>query len=159
MRVAHAAGPSVVAFSASTYNVQEDMTFRTITVLRTGDISGPATVDYATANVSASQRSDYTSALGTLRFGANESSKSFDVLIGKTSTRARDITTLSPMEPGRLAGSPSTRHRNTDEKLGWTKPDRLHDIFVDSITDFLASQQTTWQLFGKSISSCGTNDA
>jgi len=59
-RVAHAAGPSVVAFSAGTYNVQEDMTFRTITVLRTGDVSGPATVDYITGGVTASQRTDYT---------------------------------------------------------------------------------------------------
>ena len=70
-RLGHAAGPSVVQFSASTYNVQEDTTFRAITVLRTGDVSGPATVDYATASVSASQRSDYATAVGTLRFAAN----------------------------------------------------------------------------------------
>ena len=82
-RIGYTAGPSVVAFSASTYNVQENMTFKTITVLRTGDISGPATVDYATTNVTASQRTDYTAAVGTLRFGANESSQSFDVLISE----------------------------------------------------------------------------
>ncbi len=82
-RIARAAAPSVVQFSASTYNVSEDMTFKTITVLRTADISGPATVDYTTGDVTASQRSDYTAAMGTLRFAANESSKSFDVLISE----------------------------------------------------------------------------
>ena len=83
LRIGQAAGPSVVAFNASTYNVQENMTFWTITVLRTGDISGPATVDYSTAGINASQRTDFTFAEGTLRFAANESSKSFDVLISE----------------------------------------------------------------------------
>ena len=35
-RVAHAAGPSVVQFSATTYTVDEDMTFRTLTVAAHG---------------------------------------------------------------------------------------------------------------------------
>ena len=73
----------MVQFSASTYNVNEGMTFRTVTVNRTGDLSGPATVDYITGGVNASQRTDFTFAVGTLRFAANESSKSFDVLISE----------------------------------------------------------------------------
>ena len=108
---AHAAGPSVVQFNASTYNVQEGTTFRTITVTRTGDVSGPATVDYVTAPVTASQRTDYTTAVGTLRFAANESSKSFDVLISediKLEGTETFTITLSNGTGQALLGSPST---------------------------------------------------
>ncbi len=55
---------------------------RTITVTRSGaDISGAATVDFATSEGTADERRDYTKTRGTLRFGANETSKSFLVLI------------------------------------------------------------------------------
>ena len=135
VRVAQAAGPSVVAFSASTYSVQENLTFRTITVLRTGDISGPATVDYATANVSASQRTDYTAALGTLRFGANESSKSFDVLISediKLEGTETFTITLSNGTGQALLGSPSTASVViTDDPIeAGPNPIDFTDIFV-----------------------------
>ena len=167
MRVAQAAGPSVVAFSASTYNVQEDMTFRTITVLRTGDISGPATVDYATANVSASQRTDYTSALGTLRFGANESSKSFDVLISediKLEGTETFTITLSNGTGQALLGSPSTASVViTDDPIeAGPNPIDFRDIFVGQhYHDFLARQaDDSGQLFWEGqISSCGSNSA
>src|SRR5436190_24350449 len=110
-RVGRAAGPSVVAFSSSAYSVQEDMTFKTITVLRTGDVSGPATVDYKTADVSASQPSDYTGAIGTLRFAAGESSKSFDALISediKLEGTETFTITLSNGTGQALLGTPST---------------------------------------------------
>jgi hypothetical protein len=167
MRVAHAAGPSVVAFSASTYNVQEDMTFRTITVLRTGDISGPATVDYATENVSANQRTDYTAALGTLRFGANESSKSFDVLISediKLEGTETFTVTLSNGTGQALLGSPSTATIViTDDAIeAGLNPIDFNDIFVGQhYHDFLARQgDSPGQLFWEGqISSCGANSA
>ena len=156
MRVAQAAGPSVVAFSAATYNVQEDMTFRTITVLRTGDVSGPATVDYATANVSASQRTDYTAAVGTLRFGANESSKSFDVLISediKLEGTETFTITLSNGTGQALLGSPSTASIViTDDPIEFgPNPIDFRDIFVGQhYHDFLARQaEASGQLFWK----------
>lgn len=46
-----------------------------VTITRTGDISTPATVKYQTADGTAVQKSDYTFLSGTLRFAANESSK------------------------------------------------------------------------------------
>jgi hypothetical protein len=164
-RVGLAAGPSVVAFSASTYTVQEDMTFKTITVLRTGDVSGPATVDYITAGVSASQRTDYTFAQGTLRFGANESSKSFDVLISediKIEGTETFTITLSNGTGQALLGSPSTATVSITDDLIETGPNPIDfsDIFVGQhYHDFLARQSDNpGQLFWQNqISSCGTN--
>lgn len=166
-RVSQAAGPSVVQFSASTYNVNEDMTFKTITVTRTGDVSGPATVDYATANVNASQRADYTAALGTLRFGANESSKSFDVLISediKLEGTETFTITLSNGTGQALLGNPSTASVviADDPIESGPNPIDFTDIFVGQhYHDFLARQSDNpGQVFWVSqISICGANAA
>ena len=77
--------PSTFQFSQATYTVQEDVTFVNITVTRAGDTSAPATVDYATSNGAASERSDYTTALGTLRFAAGQAELSVAVLISEDS--------------------------------------------------------------------------
>jgi hypothetical protein len=83
---------SAVALSSPVYSVNEgtgggglgvDGTgFRVVTVTRSGDTTGTATVDYATADGSASKQSDYTQALGTLVFGPGETSKNFTVFVG-----------------------------------------------------------------------------
>ena len=52
-----------------------------ITVTRTGDASGTATVNYATYDGSASQKKDYQIALGTLTFNPGETQKTFRILI------------------------------------------------------------------------------
>jgi hypothetical protein len=167
MRIGHAAGPSVVAFSAGTYTVQEDMTFKTITVLRTGDVSGPCTVDYITAGVTASQRTDYTFGQGTIRFGAGESSKSFDVLISediKLEGTETFTITLSNGTGQALLGSPSTASVSiTDDAIETgANPIDFSDVFVGQhYHDFLARHgdsagQAFWQ---GQISSCGSNQA
>ncbi len=166
-RVGHAAGPSVVAFSAATYNVQEGLTFKTITVLRTGDVSGPATVDYTTANVNASQRTDFTAAIGTLRFAATEASKSFDVLISediKLEGTETFTITLSNGTGQALLGSPSTATVVIADDPIETGPNPIdfNDIFVGQhYHDFLARQaDAPGQLFWENqLSSCGSNTA
>ncbi|HSQ23366.1 MAG TPA: S8 family serine peptidase, partial [Pyrinomonadaceae bacterium] len=50
-------------FSSATYSVQEDCTTVTITVNRSGNTSGAATVDYSTSDVTATERKDYITAL------------------------------------------------------------------------------------------------
>jgi hypothetical protein len=85
-----------ISFSQSDYVVGESGAAITITVNRTNDISRAATVDYATSdpgvppgtpcsavNGNASSRCDFTTAAGTLRFAAGESSKTFTVLISQ----------------------------------------------------------------------------
>ena len=83
--------PSSVSFSGAPFSVSEGVDangigfegtgFRTITVLRSGDVSGAASVDYGTSNGSADSRKDYAQAFGTLRFAAGETTKTFVVLI------------------------------------------------------------------------------
>ncbi|MBA3242112.1 MAG: PQQ-dependent sugar dehydrogenase, partial [Acidobacteria bacterium] len=72
---------SIVRFDIADGNVNEGAHSKTVNVVRIGDTSVPAAVDYVTSGGTASERSDYTSARGTLRFDAGESAKSFEVLI------------------------------------------------------------------------------
>lgn len=59
---------STVEFGASSYSVQEDCTSVTVTVNRTGDASGPASVNYRSSDGTATERRDYITALGKLQF-------------------------------------------------------------------------------------------
>jgi hypothetical protein len=56
-----------------------------VTVNRFGDLSTPASVDYATSDSLASSRSDYETAIGTLQFAPGQLSASFPVLINDDS--------------------------------------------------------------------------
>ena len=68
-------------FGAGAYTAGEGDGAVVITVTRSGDLSQPAAVDYATSNETASDRTDYLAAVGTLRFAAGEASKTFNVFI------------------------------------------------------------------------------
>jgi hypothetical protein len=77
-------GPNTVQFNAATDSAMETPNATTkvdLLVTRTGDTAQAATVNYATSNVTASDRSDYLAALGTLHFGAGETSKIITVFI------------------------------------------------------------------------------
>jgi subtilisin family serine protease len=72
---------SSVQFSVSQFDVVESGASATVTVTRSGDTSTQASVDFATSDGGATQKSDYMFAGGTLTFAAGETSKSFPVLI------------------------------------------------------------------------------
>ncbi len=74
-------GPSSVGFASSSAAVAEGTGAVRLTVTRTGDLSVPASVDYATADGTASSRNDYTAARGTLRFAPGETTKTLDVFV------------------------------------------------------------------------------
>src|SRR5262249_40944103 len=71
-----------VQLDSATYAVNENgRAAATVTVTRVGDPSNVATVEYATTDGSASERSDYLAALGRLRFAPGETSKTITVFI------------------------------------------------------------------------------
>lgn len=83
---------SVVAFTASKVSVSENQSNVTLTVQRSGNLHGESTVDYSTSdtagllactttNGNASERCDYQTTVGTLRFAAGESTKTFTIPI------------------------------------------------------------------------------
>jgi hypothetical protein len=74
---------SSVQFSVAQYNVIESDVplVANVTVVRSGDTSTQASVDFATSNGAATQKGDYTLAVGRLTFAAGETSKTFPVLI------------------------------------------------------------------------------
>jgi hypothetical protein len=72
---------STISFGASSYAVQEAAGGVQITVARTGDSASAVTVDYATSSGTASERTDFPPALGTVRFAPGETTKMFIVLI------------------------------------------------------------------------------
>ncbi|HEX7316613.1 MAG TPA: CHRD domain-containing protein [Pyrinomonadaceae bacterium] len=72
---------SIVKFETGFPVVSEGAGFKTIRVERIGDTSKAATIGYKTSGGTASERNDYTTASGVLRFAPGETLKSFDVLI------------------------------------------------------------------------------
>lgn len=115
----------IFQFSAAVFNTTESSFKATITVQRTGDPAPAATVDFATPDDSAttttilpcstpgfvSSRCDFTSTTGTLRFAANESTKTFDVLISQDNYVEGNESfplTLSNPSNGAALGSQST---------------------------------------------------
>lgn len=73
--------PPTVQFAITRPTVSEGGQSITVEVTRSGNLSAAATVDYATADSSASERRDYTAAIGKLKFAAGESSKTIKVFI------------------------------------------------------------------------------
>jgi uncharacterized protein (TIGR03118 family) len=80
-----ATATSLIQFATSSFAVDEAAGHVDFTVIRTGDTTGTATVNYNSFDESqaghASQKSDYELVAGTLKFAAGETSKTFRVLI------------------------------------------------------------------------------
>ncbi|PWT81277.1 MAG: hypothetical protein C5B44_04070 [Acidobacteria bacterium] len=101
---------STTEFSAASYNASEQDGSATITVSRTGDTSGTASVEYATSDGTAHQRTDYTLATGVLTFAPGETSKNFTILLTDNAyvdgNRTLNINLSHPS--GVTLGTPST---------------------------------------------------
>ncbi len=72
---------SLVQLAAASHTVAENAGAVALTINRTGDASAPVAVEYATSNGTASGRSDYTTARGTLHFAPGETTKTLNILL------------------------------------------------------------------------------
>ena len=151
-------------FSSSNYTVQEDCTTVTITLNRIGDASGTASVDYATSDVTATERKDYITALGKLVFAPGETSKSFAVLINEDSyvegNETFDINLSNPS--GSTLGAPAVAVVTIidDPSEPATNPiDDPQNYVCQHYHDFLNRQPDAAGLafWTNEISSCGTD--
>ncbi|MBE9028497.1 DUF4347 domain-containing protein [filamentous cyanobacterium LEGE 11480] len=73
------AANSSFTFSQSAYELKEDGGQAAITVTRSGNTNGSASVNYATSDGTATAGSDYTATTGTLNFANGETSKIFNI--------------------------------------------------------------------------------
>jgi uncharacterized delta-60 repeat protein len=166
---------STFEFSQATYNVGERGSI-TISVKRAGDVSSPATVDYSTddntiASVAvpcglvtgfALERCDYTRAAGTLQFAANETEKSFVVLVNDDSyTEGLETTSLKLSNPtsGVALGSQATATLQIIDDLAEPLTNAVDDnaTFVrQHYHDFLNREPDSdgFSFWTKNIASC-----
>lgn len=103
--------PGTLQFKSSSYSVDENGGSIRIYVSRSGGSSGAASVNYATANGSATSGSDYTSKSGTLNWSDGDSAdKYFDVSITDDSLaeNAETFTANLSSASGASMGSPNS---------------------------------------------------
>jgi DNA/RNA endonuclease G (NUC1) len=157
-------GDTAVQFSATNYGVTEDCTTITITVNRVGDTSGPATVNYSTSDVTASERRDYLTATGRLSFAPGETSKSFAVLINEDSyvegPETFNVDLSNPAGAG-LGAPPSATVTITDDAIepATNVIDDPGNFVCQHYHDFLNRHpdQAGWDFWTNQITSCGTD--
>ncbi|MDX6384827.1 MAG: hypothetical protein QOK48_2400, partial [Blastocatellia bacterium] len=157
---------NTVQFSSATYNVTEACTTVTLTVNRSGDTSGAATVKYATANVTATDRRDYITATGTLNFAAGDSAKTIVVLVNDDSyVEGPETFTVSLSNPSSVnLGTPAIATVQIDDNA--TEPasnviDDAQDFVCQHYHDFLNRQPDSSGLnfWTSEITSCGADQA
>ena len=167
----------IISFSASEYTVFEAAGSVTITVNRSGDTTAAATVDYGTDDTGApascgdfnglaSSKCDFTTAVGRLVFAANETQKTFPVLVNRDSYGVEIpfdafSVKLSNLTGGAVFGSNSTATVEIMES-GSPGANAIDDssIFVrQHYHDFLNREPDAAGLafWTNEIESCGTN--
>jgi len=95
------ATPAMIQLEQPGFLLQEDLGSFNVTVIRTGDTSAAASVDYTTVDGSATQKADFEYAAGTLQFLPGETSKTFQVILNEDSyvegTESFNITLSNPV--------------------------------------------------------------
>jgi hypothetical protein len=158
--------PGEVKFVSVAAVALEQQGAASIGVTRTGDATGELFVDYATSDVTATSRGDYTAARGTLRFAPGETQKTFTVLITNDDTQEGDeffdVTLSNVVGNGVLETSPRRRVTLTDDDAATsaTNPLDRSDFFVrQHYLDFLSREPDPEGLafWTGGIESCGAN--
>lgn len=164
-----ATATSLIQFATQSFAVDEAGGHVDFTVVRTGDTSGTATVNYDTFDESqaghASQKSDYEIAAGTLTFAPGETAKTFRVLIiNDNFVEGDEIINLflsNPTGTGVGLGDPNTAQiliLDNDTSPSATNPIDSSSFFVrQHYLDFLNREPDTAGLnfWVDQIESCG----
>ncbi|HJQ34029.1 MAG TPA: TIGR03118 family protein, partial [Pyrinomonadaceae bacterium] len=162
---------SLLQFATDNFSVSEAGGHVDFTVVRNGDTSGTATVNYNTFDESraghASQKSDYEIALGRLTFNPGETSKTIRVLITNDSfvegDETIDLALTNPLGAGVGLGSPNTAEitiLDDDTTASTTNPIDTSSFFVrQHYLDFLNREPdaTGLNFWINEIESCGGN--
>jgi hypothetical protein len=146
----------VLQFSATNYSVDENNPRVDITVTRSGNTAGAASVGFATSDTAglqncnvfngiASSRCDYETTIGTLQFDPGQTSRSFSVAIVNDSyAEGNESFTVSLSNPaGAVLGSPSTATVTIVDNESTTLPNPIDstDFFVrQHYLDFLGRE-------------------
>jgi hypothetical protein len=168
--------PPTLQFSSSGYSVNEGDGVATVTVTRTGDASTATSVDYATSdgagsqdcsvvNGKASSKCDYLTAIGTLRFGVGETSKTILIEIIDDAyaegAETFNITLSNPPSPAVLGSiSSATVTINDNDSSNGVDPIDDPSFFVrEHYIDFLNRQADANGLnfWAGTITSCGSD--
>ncbi|HJZ80944.1 MAG TPA: FG-GAP-like repeat-containing protein, partial [Pyrinomonadaceae bacterium] len=158
--------PNLVLLNPANYAKAEACTSVTINVDRTGDTSGAATVDYATADGTATERGDYITARGTLSFGPGDTTKTITVLINDDSfVEGPETFFVNLSNPsGFNLGVPATAVITINPNLSEPPTnviDDAQDFVCQHYHDFLGRQpdQSGWDFWTNQITSCGADAA
>jgi hypothetical protein len=145
-------------------DVTEESTTVNLTVTRVNPGAGTVTVDYSTADLSATQKGDYGFAAGTLTFGPGELSKTIPILINEDSFLEGTesfVVNLSNPGGGGVAGAPTSITILDDETvvLSTNVIDNASDFVRQHYHDFLNRDADAAGLafWTNEITSCGAN--
>ncbi|MDT4966986.1 MAG: hypothetical protein QOJ64_1723 [Acidobacteriota bacterium] len=122
---------SSVQLEQATYTVSEGAHYKLINLSRTGDLSAAASVDYATSDMSANQRTDYNIMLGTLKFAPGESTKTLTLLVTDDSFVEADESlslTLSNPQGVTLGPQSVSQITITDNDGNAAAPNAIDDV-------------------------------
>jgi N-acetylneuraminic acid mutarotase len=169
-------GPNTVQFNAANFSASEGDGSAVITLTRTGDTSGAATVSFATSDTAglnncnvvngvASARCDYITSVGMARFAAGESSKTISIpLIDDAYAEGNESFTITLTNAnGATLGSPSTATITLQDTEVVNGPNPLDEVpfFVrQQYLDFLNREPdpagyVAWQTV---LSNCAQGD-
>ena len=157
----------LLQFSSSSFAANERDGFKNITVTRTGNTTQAVTVSFGTFSQTASDRSDFTQAVGTLRFAPGETVKSFPVLISLDSfiegTESAGITRFNPTG-GAVLGPPAIAFLQISDAVPnpATNPiDEAQNFVRQHYHDFLSREPDDAGLdfWTREITDCGTDQA
>lgn len=153
-------------FSAATSAASESAGSITVTVTRTGDTSGAASVKFETGDLTATQRSDYTFGAGTVKFEPGETSKAVKLLLVNDAfaegneTFAATLSSPSSNSSIGSVGSVVITITDDDAVLGATNPIDDAQFFVrQQYLDFLGREPDAsgFQFWTDQIIACGSD--